>query len=210
LAIAGALAATVVAAVLAADPAFAETSANGSSYSSEHRYPLRVPPGLYLGPLPAARVVVVAGIGTGPLLLATHRFLFGVVALVVGLPLAALATGALHRLSRRWLVLVPAGLVVVDPMSLADNVLFPREHLHALRAFGADEATGDALDLRMGAALGSVLLVFDEGAELTRAPRPRRPRDTVHVGSLTVAVAHRDEFLAAAPRRPLPVTTKER
>lgn len=197
----GAIAATLITAALAADTEIAVAAANSVAYGDERRYPLRTPPALFLGPLPAARLLAVGGAAAGPLLLADGRVLWGVVALVLGLPVAALAARALHGLSRRWLVLVPAGVVVVDSMALADNVLFPREHVRALRAFSSDEPPGDALDLRLGATLGSVLLRFDEPAELTRAVRARRGGDTVDAPGLVVAVARRAEVLADAARR---------
>jgi hypothetical protein len=197
----GAVTATLVAAALAADSEIAIAAANAVAYGDERRYPLRTPPGLFLGPLPAARLLAVGGAVAGPLLLADGRVLWGAIALVLGVPVAALAARALHGLSRRWLVLVPAGVVVVDPMALADNVLFPREHLRTLRAFNTDESPGDALDLRLGATLGSVLLRFDEPAELTRAVRARRGGNTVDAPGVVIAVSRRKEALADAARR---------
>jgi len=197
----GAVSATLIAAGLAANGEIAIAAANAVAYGDERRYPLRTPPALFLGPLPAARLVAVGGAAAGPLLLADGRVLWGAIALVLGVPVAALAARALHGLSRRWLVLVPAGVVVVDPMSLADNVLFPREHVRAVRAFNTGEPPGDALDLRLGATLGSVLLRFDEPAELTRAVRARRGGDTVDVPGLVIAVSRRSEALVDAARR---------
>jgi hypothetical protein len=201
----GALVSTLVAAGLAADPAFAEAAANGTAYANEDRYPLRVPPGLYLGPLPLARAAIVGGFVAGPLLLAAGHVAWGSLALAVGVPLGILAARALHRLSSRWLVLVPAGIVVVDRMTLSDNVLFPREHVRNIRGVRADVSADDALDLRLGASLGSALLVLNDDAELTRAARPRKSNELVRVRSLLVAVAHREDMLAAAARRRLQV-----
>jgi len=197
----GAVTATLIAAALAAGGEIAIAAANAVAYGDERRYPLRTPPALFLGPLPAARLLAVGGAVAGPLLLADGRVLWGAIALVLGVPVAALAARALHGLSRRWLVLVPAGVVVVDPMALADNVLFPREHVRALRAFNTDEPPGDALDLRLGATLGSVLLRFDEPAELTRAVRARRGGDTVDAPGLVIAVSRRKEALVDAAKR---------
>jgi len=197
----GAIAATLVAAILVSDPAFAERTANAVSYGDEQRYPLRVPPGLFLGPLPLARAAAVGGVVAGPLLLAAGHLIWGIVALVLGLPAAAAAAQVLHRLSRRWIVVVPAGVVVVDPITLADNVLFPREHVQVLRALRGDEDPGAALDLRLGATLGSVLFVFDEPAELTRTLRARRRAETVKAPALLVAVAHRHGMFSSAARR---------
>jgi hypothetical protein len=201
LAAVGALVATVAAAVLVADPAFAMTAANAVAYGDERRYPLRVPPALFAGPLPLARAVLLAGLGAGPLLLAEGSIAAGAAATVVGVPLAIVAARVLQRLSRRWLVLVPAGLVVVDRLTLADNVLFPREHVVRVRPLVGDERTGDALDLRLGATLGSLLLEFDEPAELLRAVRPGRGAETVDAPGLLVAAAHRRELLGEAARR---------
>lgn len=197
----GGVTAALVAAALAADSEIAVVAGNAVAYGDERRYPLRTPPALFAGPLPAARLVAVGGFVAGPLLLGDGRWLWGALALVVGVPLAALAARALHGLSRRWLVLVPAGLVVVDPLTLADNVLFPREHVRAMRALAASEPPGDALDLRLGATLGSVLLRFDEPAALTRAVRARRGGDTVEAPGLVLAVARRGSALADAVRR---------
>jgi hypothetical protein len=201
LAAVGGLAGTVVAAVLAADSDFAIASANAVAYGDEQRYPLRVPPALFVGPLPAVRALVVAGVIVGPLLMAGTDYLAGAIAVVVGLPLAVLAGRALHRLSRRWLVLVPAGVVVVDRMSLVENTLFPREHIQLLRAFPGDESPGTALDLRMGATLGSLLATFDEPAELVLAARPGTDARTVNAPAMVVAVARRADVLAGAARR---------
>jgi hypothetical protein len=209
LASAGGIVATLVAAVLAADPIVAEWTVNGIAYGDEHRYPLRVPPALFLGPLPLARIAVIGGFVTGPLLLADDQALWGIVAVVFGLPLAALAAGALHRLSRRWLVLVPAGVVVVDPMALIDNVLFTRDHIQLLRAVAVDEPRDETLDLRMGATIGSVLIAFDEPAELTRVSRVQRGGQTVRAPAVLVAVAHRQAILEAASRRRVRVEVRD-
>lgn len=197
----GALAATVAAAALVALPAIARAAGDGVAYGDERRYPLRVPPALYLGPLPLARAAVVAGIVAGPLLLADGDVVVGVLAVLAAAVVVPLAGRALHGLSRRWLILVPAGVVVADRMALAENFLFPREHLRIVRAARPDEPPGDALDLRFGATNGSVLLVFDEPAELTRAARARRGGTTVKAPGVVIAVADRHGMLEAAAQR---------
>ena len=134
---ASAVVATAIAAILASGHDIAIAAVNAIAYGDEQRVPLRVPPALFLAPLPLARALVVAGVIAGPLLLADGRIVLGVLALVIGFPLVAVLARALHRLSRRWAVLVPAGFVVVDPMTLADPVLFVREHITGLQAADA-------------------------------------------------------------------------
>ena len=128
----GALVATAITAVLSAGHDIALAAANSVSYGDEVRVPLRTPPALFLGPIPAARLLVVAGVAAPVLLLADERWVWGALALVVGVALLAVLPRALFRLSRRWAVLVPAGFVIVDPMTLADPVLFLREHVTTL------------------------------------------------------------------------------
>jgi len=206
LAAAGAVAATAAAAVLVAGSDLAVVAANAIAYGDEQRFPLRTPPGLYAGPLPAARALVVAGAAGGPLLLADGEVVLGALALVLGVPLALFLVRALHSLSRRWVVLVPAGLVVADPLTLADPVLFIREHIVAARAVPVSAPVpADVLDLRLGATAGSTLLTFDEPAELLRAGRARRGGQLVSVSRLLVATVRRRELLGTAARRRIPV-----
>jgi hypothetical protein len=190
----------VLAAVLALGAPIARASANAVAYGDEDRYPLTVPPTIALAPLPVAIAVIGFGLAGGPLLLADGRIVVGIVALVVGLPLAALAANSVFSLSRRWFVLVPAGAVIVDPLTLADPILLPREQLVSLRP-GAD---GAALDLRLGPARGPLTITLREPAPFVRrrgrAGAAVAPTDVVRIG-----VVDRDRLLEIGPRRRLPV-----
>ncbi len=199
-----ALVAAVVAAVLViALPAVSFACANAVAYGDERRHPLRTPPVLWLGPLPVAPLLVAGGIACGPLLLADGRIGAGVVALVVGLPLAALAARSLHSLSRRWAVLVPAGLVIVDAMTLPDPVLFVRERIESLRAMPRREPVpASALDLRLGARGGSATMTLDRPAEVLQTRRRlRRAAAAAHPTVLCFATVYRSELLVSAAQR---------
>jgi hypothetical protein len=200
-----AIVATVVASVLSSGHDVAVAAANAVAYGDEQRLPLRAPPALFLAPVPLARAVVVVGLAGGPLLLASERYVVGAIAVAVGWPLAAIAALALHRLSVRWAVLVPAGFVVVDPMTLADPVLFSRARVAALYEADIGSAPPDVLDLRLGAAIGSVDVRFDQPAELYRASRPRKPTETVQTPAIRIAVVRHRELLRFAASRRLPV-----
>jgi hypothetical protein len=205
IAIVGALAATIVCALLASGHDIASAAANALAYGDEQRFPLRVPPALFLGPLPVARLLVAAGVVAPVLLLADGDIVLGIVALVVGAALVYLLGRSLSSLSGRWAVLVPAGFVVVDPLTLADPVLFLREHVRHLAPEPATAAPPGVLDLRLGASAGSVSVRFDEEVELVRAARGRRGGATVETDEIRVAVARRDEMLTLAAGRRLPV-----
>jgi hypothetical protein len=198
----GAVAGAGITAVLTSMPDIARAAANGIAYGDEERFPLRVPPALFLGPLPLARALVVGAVAAGPLLIADGSVVIGLIALAVGGGVVAIGARALHGLSRRWLVLVPAGVVVVDPMTLAEPVLFVRRHVRALRPSEPSAAIADdALDLRLGSTLGNVLIDLDESAEMVRTNRGGRGGVTVQAARLLVAVTQRSEFLAIASSR---------
>lgn len=139
--------------VALAVPGLSDAFVDGSSYGAERRVALRVPFVLLLGPIPLAWAAVAAGIVTGPLLLAASRWLAGAIAVIGGVPLAALGLRQLHLLSRRWLVFVPAGVVVHDPFTLTEPVLLQR---HQVTRFGPAAPGSTALDVS-GGALGLVL-----------------------------------------------------
>ena len=202
----GAVAATLAASVLASRPAIAFAAVNSASYGDESRYPLHVPPALFLAPLPLARLALGAAIAIGPLLLADQRWVLGGIALVVGAPVAVVVSRILHGLSDRFVVLVPAGFVVVDPFTLSDPVLCVREHIVSLRAAGpAPTPRPELLDLRLGATVGTVALTLDEDAELFRTGRTRRSTVTTRANELWVAPLRRRVLLAEAAQRRITV-----
>jgi hypothetical protein len=193
----GGILGTVAAALLVADPAVALAAANAIAYGDERRYPLRVPPALYLAPVPLARAVVAAGVACGPLLLADGSYVAGGFVLVGGLTLAWFAARSLQSLVRRWLVLVPAGIAVVDGMTLVDPVLFVRRTLRGVRDRpGTAEIPDGVTDLRLGATLGTVVLETDGSVDVVRASRRGRPSETLHPDGLLLALAGRADLLA--------------
>jgi hypothetical protein len=166
-----ALAWTAVTAALVFSPAFGLVCVNGPAYPNERRFPLRAPGALLIGPLALAWALAVAGIASGPLLLGAHRWIPGTVALVVGAATAVVLVRALHSLSRRWVVFVPAGVVLHDPLTLADPVLFPRQTVELLRPAPADT---DALDLTQRAPGLALEMRLHEPADVTLV-KPRVP-----------------------------------
>lgn len=195
-----AIASTVVAALLVTRPAFGRASAEGVAYGDELRFPLKVPPALAFGVVPLAALLVAAGLATGPLLLASGRVVAGLVATVVGFPLAAFLARALHGLSMRWAVLVPAGITIVDPMTLADPVLFMRERIAQLAPAGV-RADDDALDLRLGASVGAIALHLTDEAQILTAARGRRRSETVTTRTLVFAPVESEALLVGAASR---------
>ena len=128
-----AIAASLLALVTSLSSAVAHASAASTAYGPELRFPLRVPIALMAGPVPLSVALIAVSIAAGPLLLANGDIVAGVVAVAVGVPVIGVLARSLTALDHRWIVLVPAGLVVVDPLTFPDPVLLPREHIESLR-----------------------------------------------------------------------------
>jgi hypothetical protein len=201
----GAVLATIVASVLVSGSDLALAAANARSYGDELRVPLRTPPALFLGLVPAARLLAVAAVVAPVLLLAATQWVLGVVAAALGAALLLFLPRRLVLLERRWAVLVPAGFVVVDPMTLTDALLFLRERVARLAPCPPGPAPTGATDLRLGATMGSMVAWFDDDAEITLAGRGRTPAATVTTPAICIAVVRHEEFLDRARARRLRV-----
>lgn len=150
-----------VAAILA--PWFTEAWVDGSSYGAEKRLPLQTPPLLASVVVPLTWVAIAVSVAAGPLLLATRQWAVGVPALVAGVAVAWRGIRSMHLLSKRWVVLVPNGLVVHDPLTLPEPHLFPRTAIAAIGPAAADTA---ALDLTAGASGLALQIDMKEPVEL--------------------------------------------
>jgi hypothetical protein len=190
----------VVAGVFALSAPVAHAAVNAIAYGDEVRFPLRVPMSLLLGPVPLAVLLVGAGVSTGPLLLADGRVLLGVVVTALGFAIAFVLTRSLHALARRWLVIVPAGIVVVDPLTLADPVLMRREHVAALRRDSEADATADALDLRLGTQAGTLVLTLNREQSFARR-RGRRDAELRDAGVVLVSTVRPAAVVTLAGER---------
>jgi hypothetical protein len=184
--------------VVAFAPTTGDAFVNGSSYGDERRMPLRAPGSLLLGPLPLAWVAVVSAPIGAPLLLAARQWIAGGTLLVAGAPAAAIAGRALHGLSRRWVVFVPAGLVLHDLHTMVDPVLFPRT---SIRRLGPAPADGDdALDLTAGSLGLALELELAQPTEV--APRRRDGRvEVAQVQRLRFTPTRPGALLVEAARR---------
>ncbi len=163
-----AISSTMVAGALALSAPVAQASANAGAYGDEVRFPLRVPLSLFLGPVPLAVALIAIGVTAGPLLLADGRYVAGALTTVVGVAVAAPLARSLHSLSRRWLVVVPAGLVVVDPLTLADPVLMRREQIVSVGRSADRPPRPTGLDLRLGTTAGTVALTLAKPQSFAR------------------------------------------
>jgi len=133
---------------------------DGASYGHERRFSLRPPAAILFGPAPLAWAATIFGVSVGPLLLAAEEWAWGAIATVVGVPVSAAAARALHGLTRRWLVFVPAGAVVHDFMTTREPFLMMRNTIASFGPASSDsELAGDELLDATQRAAGIVVMI---------------------------------------------------
>jgi hypothetical protein len=201
-----ALAAVAIVTITVLAPFTGDLMVNGSAYGDERRMPLRAPAGLMVGPLELAWVVCIVGVTAGPLLLASSAWVLGGVALVIGWPAAYVAARALHGLSERWIVFVPAGFVLHDQMTIADPMMIPRRMVASMGPAPADTSATDFTGGSFGLALQVELTDPVEVAPLPRRTRPgQRPSlESIEVTSFLCTPTRPGAVLREARGRRLP------
>jgi hypothetical protein len=182
--------------------------ADGSSYGPERRMLLRPPALTAVVMVPVAWLVLTVGVTAGPLLLADRRWILGVAALALGLPVAFFLFVALHRLTQRWVVFVPAGLVVVDHATLVDPVLVPSGTVAAMSP-ALEGAVDELADLTAGAAGLVMSITLVEPLVIARRTPGEEPTVTESVPGLLVSPSRPGAVLSEAESRGLPVGTPD-
>ena len=174
----------VVATVLVGSAETGRRYVEADAYGDERRFPLRPPYG-YLAATVVTWALWVAALSTAPLALAAGSVALGVVAAIVAAAATWLFPRRWHQLSRRWLVVVPAGVVVHDPVVLAETVMLPRR---LVASVGATTTRGAALDLTGPTPGVAVEITLTEPTTVVLAARPRTPRGRgIHLSALLVA-----------------------
>lgn len=197
---------SVLATALAASSELGHVFVGASAYGDELRFPLRSPLGYGVVAATAWLVWAVALV-TGPLLLAARPSTIGTVAGGVLTALALAGTVVLtprwHRLSRRWMVLVPAGLVLHDPLVLGETVMLKRSQVAGLSLARADT---EAFDLTGPASGHAVEVRTTEAVTALVNPGPSdREARVIHLTAYLAAPSRPGRLLSAAQDRGLRV-----
>ena len=197
-----ALAVTAAVAAVVMSPSIGGTWINGSSYGDERRVPLRAPGAMVAGPIPLAWGALVSAVAAGALLLAAKQWILGIVVALIAVGLTVVVGRALHQLTQRWLVFVPAGLVVHDHLSVGDPVLFKRT---AVAAFGPALADTTAADLTAGATGLALEILVKEPVEIGYRPQPGAQPTVREITGVAIAPSRPGLVLDEAKRRNITV-----
>lgn len=191
-----------LAAVTVLSPWFTEAWVDGSSYGNERRLPLQTPPLFAALIAPLTWLLAAVAVVCGPLLLAARQWGPGLVALAVGGVVGWRAVQSLHQLARRWVVMVPNGLVIHDPLTLPEPHLFLRT---SIASVGPAAAETDALDLTAGASGLALEIGMNEPVELL--VRAGRDTATIERSRLIITPARPARFLVGARENRIAVET---
>jgi len=197
-----AVVAAVVTSLVALSAEAAEALVQGSAYGREYRLPLRTPAALLLP------MLLVWSVWCTVLLVATLELAAG--HWFVGVALAALA-GALgwllakrlHHFSRRWLVVVPAGLVVHDAVTLGETLMVQRGNVVMAHLAPADTQAADLTGPAAGHALEIVLRDMELVVLAASVEEPKGK--ALHVQSILVAPSRPGRALHALAEGKIPV-----
>ena len=132
----------LVALIVGYSPLFADTMVQGGAYGEEQRFSLRTPVP-QMAPTVIAWAVLVGCLLGGTLLAAAQQYVVGVPLAVVGAVLASRIPRMLHRHARRWLVIVPAGIVIHDHLVLAETIMSPRSKISHITTVDEPGETAD-------------------------------------------------------------------
>jgi hypothetical protein len=193
----------IVAAAAVMTAEFGRQYVQASAYGDEERFPLRVPVGAGLAAVVAwllwATVTIV-----GPLLIAAQSWVAGVLLSALAVAGVVLLGPRWHRLSKRWFVLVPAGVVVHDPVVLADTFPLRTAQVASIALAPADT---QAADLTGPASGYAVEIATTESVTAVFAFTPAEPNGkAIHLRSFLIAPSRPGRALRSARARGLPVS----
>ncbi|MFM8794774.1 MAG: hypothetical protein ACKOFF_07845 [Acidimicrobiales bacterium] len=166
----------------------------GSAYGAETRFCLRTPLVHALAAVPAWSAWV-GGLLVGSLLVAAGNPAPGAGLLVVGALLSRTVPRRMHRFSRRWLVLVPSGIVVHDQVVLAETVMVRRSNLASVQMV---QPGGEPADLTGGTFGRRIAFVLTNAEKVILTPIARRvlrTSEALHVKSFVVNPVRREPAL---------------
>ena len=167
----------------------ADTLVQGGAYGEETRFLLRTP-APYLVPAVLVWSLLAGSVMAGSLLLAARNWTAGVPVAVLAAVLAWRAPVRLHRLSRRWLVIVPAGLVVHDHMVLSETFMVRKDNVAGL---WLKDGNGDAADLTGGVMRPRVIIGMNNADKVIVSETTQK--------FLGTSQALHVQMFAVAPRR---------
>jgi len=181
--VAAALAISLLASLLIFSGDIGDSFVQLAAYGDERRYLLRCPPAMLLVQVLSWLVWLTLTI-VAINLLASDALILGAIVAIAALLLTIILPRRFHRFSRRWLVSVPAGLVIHDHVVLAETAMFMN---NAVIEVGIDLAPSEAADLSGKCSGVGLLIALKDFDTVVLAATPKTPGGSaIHVKSMRV------------------------
>ena len=165
---------------------FGSTHVQAGAYGNERRFMLRIPAPVIL-PTLITWALFAAGIIVLESAVQDKNYALGIPVLLVVVAALWKFAPQMHRLSRRWLVRVPAGWVVHDNLMLAENLLIRSHNLSSMDfALQGTEAL-DLSGLTRGVPIQLTLREMTDVRLSTLGARLLKTMDALHVQAFLVA-----------------------
>lgn len=188
---------SLVALIISWSALFGDVMVQGSAYGEETRFTLRTPVP-YWAPSVLAWALLSGGLIGGTLLVAAENYIVGVPVLLIGLLLTSTVPRRLHRLSRRWLVIVPAGIVVHDHLVLAETQMSMRSKILSITKVNESGETADFTGGILGPRIAVHLKEADKVVLSKITAKTLGTIDALHVKAFSFAPRRLDVALAAS------------
>lgn len=191
----------LLASVLVAAAETGRTYLQASAYGDERRFGLRPPLG-YLAATVTTWLVWVTAVITAWLAWPARAWWLAAATTLLAVAATMTLPRRWHQLSRRWLVFVPAGMVVHDPVVLSDSLLLTRAGIRRIAANEIGPGAVAGLDLT-GPTPGLAIEITLDGpvtAVLARRPSERHGR-TASGSTVLVSPTRPGAVLTEAVRR---------
>lgn len=185
--------------VLTQSSVLADTLVQGGAYGAEQRFALRTPVP-YFAPTVVAWAVYCTSVLGGTLLIAAQNFVVGIPVLALGIWLSRSVPKRLHRLARRWLVIVPSGVVVHDHLVLAETMMVQTTKLKSVSVVPEAGETADFTGLVNGPRIAIELREADKVVLSRITAKNLGTTEALHVLSFSVAPRRVASAMAALQR----------
>lgn len=193
---------SVLTSMVALSAEAAEALVQGSAYGREYRLPLRTP-AVLLMPMLLIWSVWCTALLSAVLALGAEHWVIGIVLAILAGALGWLLAQRLHHLSRRWLVIVPAGIVVHDAVTLGETLMVQRRNVAVAHLAPADTQAADLTGPAAGHALEIVLRDMELVVLAATVAEPKGK--ALHVQSILVAPSRPGRALKALADGKIPV-----
>jgi len=188
-------------AVFAAE--FGRQFVQASAYGDEERFPLRAPAAVGAAAI-TVWIVWAVFLISGPLLLAARSWISGTLITALAIAGIVLISPRWDRLSQRWFVLVPAGIVLHDPVVLADTLALRAAQVASMQLAPTDTQAADFTGPASGYAIE---VTTTESITAVYAFTPSEPNGrAIHLTAFLISPSRPGQVLRACAARGIRVS----